>query len=937
MGKVTQRKSTDREETPKPRRKRRKADLNRIHSRILQAKRKLDNNGKDDKKSGQKKQGRAKICDRLLPEPAAGIYRNGIKGKNIHRAQTTTNTYRKARLKGDALKLFSGETDTPRSIVEIPVHDETTEQSPNNNCMKDSLKWTPCILEQSPILGQNKNHKPHLVKKKIEENIFKDADSNDIKKQNVNNKSRKVQKENICKRKLFQNDCEQLETVTTTPTQIFDNTDLVKENEANKKGTKQMCSKNSKNLSYDPLSHYMEFCRVISAENFEEDILPNFQSDPVATITKRLKNIYADSYRQHLLRKKKQELENVKYSVEYQACTNSDVSQLSPIEFEVPKCSENHITAHLQAHNANGSLENYENSDTPYLKQSKDKLSKSKYFCLNKKDSIQLDSQENTNYVNHLLKSKHDTDNFSIDIPRNSHYIDNSKNLRTSMYLSDPVLSERYLKDYSCEKLSTAVSDSSTLPQKCNNRTNNWNIKKRVPSILRRCNITINNPSHSVQINNDYTEDLYEKCETNLFNRSPSNGIKKELYKTAFPTNVFTNLPTSKTINATFDQTKILEPQIGTMKIKDSQESQVEQFDINMHPKEHNERNEFCQYNNFLHPQIFEASYDTNQKLPRQKQNSLETKKHIFHSNNYRLSNYLQRVNFSNSNIESAKQCLRQTKLHAIETNKQEAYGKNTRQNQNILSSNDNDRMTPIPIFIETNFSQDTQTEKRSAELCQKNLSLFSKTDVKCAKNQINQNACHCNEQYIYFNSANCSRKYKEQAHFHKEMIQPESLRNTKGYNNSTDSCVNLSNATQNVPLLSLNQKNNLFMYPKAIDDQHRAVLLQDVTQPVKYLAVENDSEIQRIPVYINDDKSVRIVENVPLKVIALMDPSTQTKAFPQEIGTKVVPLQTDGLHLNSFVTHKISDQSFMKRLDPMKTVLLNPDSQSNIWYASNL
>lgn len=40
MSKITQG-STDREETPKPRRKRRRRDLDRIHSKILQAKRKL--------------------------------------------------------------------------------------------------------------------------------------------------------------------------------------------------------------------------------------------------------------------------------------------------------------------------------------------------------------------------------------------------------------------------------------------------------------------------------------------------------------------------------------------------------------------------------------------------------------------------------------------------------------------------------------------------------------------------------------------------------------------------------------------------------------------------------------------------------------------------------------------------------------------------------
>ncbi|XP_011166997.1 uncharacterized protein LOC105200895 isoform X2 [Solenopsis invicta] len=983
MGKKP-RNSTD-QETLKPQRKRRKTELNRIHSRILQAKRKLDNDEKDDKVK-EKKQGRPKICKRLLPEPVAGIYRNGAKGKDIQKAETTTNTYHKARLKADALKLFSGDTHESKCIVEVPIRDKTTEQSSNKDCMKNGLEWTPCTLEESPILGtrQNRNHEPYLVKKKGEENVFEVTDVNKVKKQNVNNETKCIQKENVCKRRLFQNNEEQVDIITT-PTQTFNNTDLTKENKFNEKDAKQTCSKSSKDLFCDPLSRYMEFCRIISAKNFEVDILPN-HPDPVATTMKKLKNIYADSYRQQLLRKRKRELENIQsaYSVEHQACTSSDISQLSPVEFEVSKCSENHIAARLQGvpqkdnkltqkaefkknndirrysstscssrntravYNANCSImENCENSETQCQIQSKDnhQLPKSKCFhSTNKKNFMQLESQENINYVNNLLKSKrHDKDNFSIDIPGNEQHFNNSKNF---IFSNNDVLSEKYLKDYSRERLSIAVSDDGILKnasQKYNNKTTNkWNIKniKRAPTILRRYNnVIINKPGDSVQINYDYAKGLHEK--SNLLNRNSSNSMEKELYETSFPTDVLTNLPTSNTMNATLQQTKILEPQIDSMKIKDSQDSQVEQYHINMRSKEHR-RNGFCRCDDSLYPRTVEASYDTStsaEKLPQQEQISLGMRKHTFHSDNYHPSNYLQGVNFSNSNVEPTKQFLHQTKLHACEIKKQEFLRKNTRdRNQNILLNND--RTVPTTIFTEVNFCQDNQTEKRFTESFRENPRLYDKTDVECAKNQINQNAYHCNEQYIYYDPANCPRKYKEQAHyFHKEIAQPENLCDTRAnYNNSTDNFVNLSSTTRNVPLvLSLKQKNNLHTYSNAIDEQHRAVLVQNVTQPVKYLAVENDSNIQRIPVYINDDKSVKIVENVPLKVIALMNSNTQTNAFPQESARQVVPLQTDGLHLNDFTTRKISDQSFVKRLNPVEAILLNPDSQSNIWYASNL
>ncbi|XP_011050423.1 PREDICTED: uncharacterized protein LOC105143670 [Acromyrmex echinatior] len=982
MGRIT-RSSTDQE---KPQRKRRKKDLDRIHSKILQAKRKLDKIGR---RKEQKRQGRAKICNRLLPEPAAGIYRNGAKGKDIQKAETLENTYHKARLKADALKLLNGDTYKSERIVEISIQNETIKQSTNKDCIQNNFESNKlCTQELSPVLGnrQSQNQKPCLAKKKGEENIFENTNFSKTKKQNINDKSRHIQKEDICKRRLFQNDKEPSETIITNSTEIFDDTDLTKENKTSDKKTELIGSKNNKDLLCDPLSRYMEFCKI-SAKNFEADILQNYSSDPVTSTIKKLKHAYADSFRQQLLRKKKkQELENTNptHSVEHQAYVSSDTSQLSPVEFEVPKCSKNRaIAAHFQesvSHKDNkfhlqntklkkrdGTMgynftscllrntvtsnsninnlvvENCKNGDNKYSKQSKDicQLAKStNLFVVNEKDLDQMDSQKNPNYVNHLLKNKrHDKVNFSFDIPdhKNSRYVDNnSKFLEKSIFLSDPVLSERHFSnDYCHEKLPITISDNCALnniSKKYNNKiANNCEVKnvKRVPAILRRCvDISINKPNHSVQINGD-VEGLHKKYETNLFNRS--NGIKKELCETAFP-NSYTNFPTPTIVNAIVDQTKILEPQIGSMKIKDSQESQIEQINSNMHPKEYNERNEFHRYRNFLYPRPFEVSCNTNtEKLLQQEQISPDIRKSFYRSNNYHPINHLQSVSLSNSNVESTKQ-FSQTKLHVCEANKQELYRKNIcDQNQNILFNNVNDRAIP-PIL---NITQNVQAEKRSAESCQENR--FGKTDVKCTKNQINENACHCNEQYIYFDSANCPRKYKEQAHrCHKETAQPESLCDTRGYNNSVDNCINLSSFTQNVPLLTLRQNDGLYMYPKAIDDQHRAVLLQNVTQPVKYLAVENGSNIQKIPVYIND-RSVKVAENAPLKVIAVMDPSIQTKTFPQEIATKVVSLQTDNLHFNNFATRKISDQSYVKHLDSVNAILLNPDSQSNMWYAPNL
>ncbi|XP_011871156.1 PREDICTED: uncharacterized protein LOC105563828 [Vollenhovia emeryi] len=927
MGKIA-RGSTDRDDasTPRPRRKRRKRDLDRMHSKILQAKRKLDNAGKDGKR---KKPNQGKICNRLLPEPTAGIFRNGTKGKEIQKADKSQSTFHTARLKADALKLFNGDTRGSKCIVSVPTQDKTTEQSSNKDCMKSSLEWT---LEQSPVLKPSRNQKPCLVRKKGEENLFEVTDSNTI-KQSVSDESRHGSKEDVCKRRLFQNDGEQSETIIA---QISDNTDVAKESRINRTETEYS---NKSKHPCDPLNCFMKFCKI-SAEKFETDILKTY-SDPVATKIKKLKHAYANSFRQQLLRKRNnQESENVEptRSVEHQACSFSDVSQFSPVEFEVPKCSETRITAarlqedsppqkirrsrlHVEPKknndatrnssafcssrntfaqpNTNDSVvKNCENNDNQHSKTFKDirPLSKStRFYSMNDKDFVQLDFQKNSKHANYLSKDKrHDIDDFSIDIPYgNLRHGENSKRLESTMFRKsgmfyDSTVSKRHFsEDYSRAKLPTTVSDicTSNISEKCNNETHECNAKnvKRVPTILRRYNyVTSKKPNHSVQIIDDCAEGLCKKCESN-FHRNPSDSIEKE-YETVFP-NVSENLPTSSTMNAIFDQ-QIQEPQIGTMRIKDSQESQVEHFDINMYPREHNEKNVFYRYNSSLYPRTYEASHDTNAysgTLPQRDQVSPVLKRYNFHSNN-RSINYLQGAS-SNFNVEPTKEFPRQTKLHALETNKQLLFRKNTRsQNQNIFNSA-NDR---VPTSID--FPQNIQIEEKSC------LEIFDKRDAERTSYQINQNADHFNEQYIYCDSANYPRKYKGQAHYCKETAQPENLRDSRGYNNSVDDYVHLSNTMRDVPSLPPKQKNNLHVYPKAIDDQYRTVLLQNVTQPVKYLAVKNGSEIQRIPVYISD-KSARVAENGPLKLVALMDPGTQTEA--QEIATRAVPLQMDSLQFN--------------------------------------
>lgn len=671
-----------------------------------------------------------------------------------------------------------------------------------------------------------------------------------------------------------------------------------------------------------------------------------------------MKHAYADTFCLQLLRENnKQKLTNVEspsVSMEYQACTSS-VSQFSPVNFEVFKCIKNHTLAtHLQdisqkinkshfiqdtkflkssgitqhsstpcssentcaAYDTNSFIvENRENNDNQYANQSSGiQHPRGLSFCfVNEKNPIHLDSQETSNHISHLSKNNRDENNIDIvSSHRNIRAIDNAK-LKNLIFTNDDVLSAKghLSKDYFHEKLSTDNCPSEDILPKCDDKINMKNIKQ-VPTILRRCNVIINKHNHSVQssfqINDDCREDWCTKSAFSELNITPPSA--------------------SITIKASRDQNRLKFPESrnGPMKVQDIRESQVDELDLCSNKL--NRRNGFSRLDKSLHSQAFETLHDTKaypEKLPQQEQIASNMRKQI-HSN-YRSINHLERVNFLNV-VKSAKrmqQTTQQSKLHIRERNN---AGERD-QNQNILFNSVSDTVIPTAVL---SFPPNVQTDKKSKKsTCEETY------DANCMKKQTN--TCRC-EQHIYLDSTHCPRKYMSQArHFYEGAVQPTASYNTKSYNNDTNNCINQSNGTQNI-LLSVEQKYSPRMYLKVSDDQQHAVLLQNVTQPIKYLAVKKDTGIQRIPIYINDG-DVKVAENVPLKLIALVDSNTQPNAFPQEVGphavSQVIPLQTNNLQFDDVATRNTSNQFVVKHLNSANTILLNPNSKSNIWYASNL
>lgn len=713
--------------------------------------------------------------------------------------------------------------------------------------------------------------------------------------------------------------------------------------------------------------------------------------DPVKTTLKKLRVSYAECFRQQLLHERKTQSINIESPVEYQACTYSN-SQVSPVEFEVPKCNDENdtIIANLSesitqktnklhripnlmceksnditqydstsrsSQNSFAAYTNDENSGNQFVNQFSDvsQLPKSvNLYFVNETHSV--DSQKNSNHVSLALKqNRYRKDNLCVNY-KHSRDVDKTGRSASLVFSNESVLSAE--KPVTRSKLSTFTADTcapNDIFQKCNrtaNKHNNKNIKQ-IPKIIPRYNdIKITKRTHSTQLKNVYPESLYKTFETTVFNNDPDNNVAKESC-VEYP-NMFGSVPTPSVLNMpldrsqlverpnkfshvsapkisimSFDQSKLLEPQIESMKIKDFRESQINNVDINVRSKVNKVtgNNRLSRFSNTS--QTFEDLYNLNTYVKTPVQEIAPNAKQVFCTNNCRPVTYLQTANIPRFNIEQA-QVPSQTKVHVCEANsaKQQFIGNTTHDhNSNILFNNVSNKIATL------NFPQNIQFDKKCGKsTCEK---LFGKTDAECVKNRTSQNVCRYNEWCICHDSVDCPRKHSvSQTHYcDKDTVQAMTQSNISYdinvCNNNTEKSVDSSNAgLRNASFLPLEQKCNPYTYLQTVDGQHHAVLLQDTTQPVKYFAVKNDRGIQRIPVYINND-SVNMTENVSLK-LALMNPNSRIKIYPQEVTNQVIPMQANSMLVDEFALHKTSAQ-------PMNTILFNSNLQSNTWYASNL
>ena len=236
------------EQKVRAKKKKRKRDLTDLHEKLYKSKK-----SKETKITGKpcRPRNSKKICNRILPRPLTGIYRNGATGKEIRRSQTKApvNDINNARLQGNVLKLLHGYDSKSKGIVV----ENDTEESPKDPLLDSTIKnilhpTPPGRGSISPVLGK------------------------------VDGQQR----------------CQRDEQAGNGPSKYgrFLEKCLEKETPIH-----------PENFRRSAVNRYEELCATISSKNFEgHNSLEQFTADPLLTVKKKLRSIYAESYRNQFLR-----------------------------------------------------------------------------------------------------------------------------------------------------------------------------------------------------------------------------------------------------------------------------------------------------------------------------------------------------------------------------------------------------------------------------------------------------------------------------------------------------------------------------------------------------------------------------------------------------------------------------------------------------------
>ncbi|XP_076235704.1 uncharacterized protein LOC143180063 [Calliopsis andreniformis] len=913
-----ERKKTVREERKiRTKKKKRKRDLTDLHQRLFKSKKNKETKikGKLDKPRNSKR-----ICNRILPRPLIGIYRNGAAGKEIRRSQTklSSNDTNDARLQGNVLKLLQG-YDSKSNIIVENNSEENCKESLLDSAIQNMLHPTPpgneCL---SPVLGK------------------------------VDGKKR-------CQKHDY------VETVDPT-----NSVGLPQKSPENRKKT------NPESFRYSALSRYQELCATVASENIEaHNSLDQLIADPLITVKKGLRSMYAEAFHSQFLR------DMIKRGTLLNERENSQSSLQNDIPSESAYCPSD-LLIHKETDKEENNSQEPENlflAPEPgfCLNGKRNKVSKSHLlFDLSLLNGVNRPVEvENTIELEQMkklsdLESDDDlTDFTSLDVNRASTstckddsntcfedfipaYLNNTEKAEkqdrnkhvlfftNQAEISNDITIRKLTKNktqhkQSMHSLNTAAKRYSGKHMlKASNQIKAKNLK-HIPAILRRRNnaATINDQVNIFQESTNINDESQEE----LFHLPPKQNIlfSSDLVKRNVDEKL-KRLETTAAANAILNDIGTEDIEVQTCVIASPSLRNDEVLFIKNCPQIDSKQ----QLQNINANNIFPHNSKKNGN-PAVQKTIMFTKKdsrnisHCLHLNSLISDGASESSNIcvvrKNHPQQQEKSTRNVCTMHRNCQKTSASYYRPFHCSQNSDNSNHNSQ-----TFKNSNVSQLENVQVRQEPAYEKVLLRKVQQHPKYENNK----KCHDKDEKVCyvvldrcksFNTSSCSSDNRPT-----KMKNPRIQQNRRCCEEDISN-VGILKGVQNLQLLPVEEREPQVRFTNSQCIGNTVVLEE---QPIKYLAVENDSQAQRIPIYVQDNRHVATVDNVEV-----INPNVNyhVVSCPKESDQKIILVpareQNNVVYLKQ-QDLKHSNISYEKCPHPKKVVLYRQGCSSNTQCVEN-
>ncbi|CAK9826881.1 hypothetical protein ANTRET_LOCUS4650 [Anthophora retusa] len=933
-------KSVREEQKIRAKKKKRKRDLTDLHQRFFKSKKnsritfkfwqssfikllqrfadireEYERETKIDGKPGKARNSK-RIADRILPRPLAGIYRNGATGKEIRRSRIklSSNDLNNARLQGNVLKLLHGYDPKP-----------------------DILQPTPPGETRSPVLGKAGGRKNHSNNEYIE--IFTALKSIEL-PQKLSEKEKTIISENLRNSALSKYE----ELCKITSSKYIEG--------QNFPGRFTIGIHNSDIFTTNITSFFSFLCFV----------------DPLIAVKRKLRNMYAESFRSHFLRDK------IKRGTILDNCDTPSTSVENQHPSEIAYCPSGYSQA---ADLVSATISNAEYRLNQKKSKGKEDLASS-FSTDTKRDEIPASNllfdlsllnapdyrvntivePEMTRGMNNITTQVDSTDintHVSLEV-NNSTSSTYQKHIEYYETIPPANLNElKRIKERSKRVLFVPTEaglqnnlvDKKHLVRRKNQRTQtvhvlNSGLKrhsgkqgvkvsqqvkmknlKHIPTILRRCtNVAASNNNRlnlfqeSMYINKGPREMLFEDASKRPVLFTPQSLITES-------SDSAKRLQTSDTVNTMFGAADVQTCVIASPSTRKDEGS-------------------------FVKNSRFQSITDTKQnvhvndifltkKNPQMQKTVMFTKKdarnidHCLHLNNLIADGIVDNPNVciirKNVPVQQEKLgknvCTVHKNCHRVPESSYKAL--------HCSQSSDSFNYGSSQEYKEVSQIQNIHQLRQKPMVCEKVLLRRVQQRPKCESNQ----KCHNDQNICYVVVDPCKDLNNTRECSNDGVPQIEKSRTLQdGYFYQEDMAdVGILKGVQNLKILPGEERESQVKYTNS-QCMENAVVLEE--QPIKYLAVENNSKTQKIPIYVQKNKHVPSVDNV-----GVVNPNVNYHmvSYPRENAQEVIFMPTCEQNRVVYVKQQNlgrSEVSFEKCSPPRKIVLYRPEVQ-RVKESSNL